>query len=369
MQRFIQKDFWQLNMAEPVPEATGSGKRLSIRQRMMDRLHRLISREADAVDVVSISYLGAFCEITINTTGLFIRAAEGTGQYFFTETTTVAQVVEQLNSYGIITATIINPEVSSKLAKAILPDTIVASENSYIQYPTSLLWQEMQVVEIALDEQRERISAAERQMYLHSADSNWLDIWASYHFGIERNRDEADAQYLQRALKELLQPNQNNIALEQIVSDVYGVSVKIRDAVPFASELPPPYTADDARNRFLLDMAIPADTAAEDAETLITRIKALVRKHKAAGTDFAEVPLRKHHNPDENIAVSESYKTSISISNINETLIGTALKYGAGWKYGTTGLKYGNTSPIKEQAVITVLNTSNVAVQQHLIGG
>lgn len=368
MKRFVQKDFWQLNFTEPMSDVLGSEKRTSLRERMMNRLHRVFNKEADATPVLDIQYTGSSCTITVNQYGIYVKATEGTAVYWFTDTTTLTDLVDQLNTYSIFVASLVSSEYSSLLAKGLFDDSIELP--AQLQYPKSLLWQEMQTSSFALTDQTERISNATNQLYFHSSDSDWLDLWADYYFSVERYLGETDSDYLSRAIKELMQPTQNNTALEMIVQSAFGMPVKIVDAMPYASELPPPYLPTDARNRFLLDMAIPAEYTTDQATALIDKVKNLVRKYKSAGTDFIEVPLRKYFQPSESISPTEAYHVSISVGMITETLSPGPIKVGAGWKVGTPGLKVGTNDAVKEQAnVQLLLSADSSVVAQYLIGG
>jgi len=370
MKRFVQKDFWQLNFAEPVPDLA-INRRPSMRQRLMDRLHRIFNKEPNNLPVIALSYSGSFCIITTTADSIYVKATEGSVLSYIDQGTTLSDLVTKLNTLSIFTASLVSSEYADWLAIGLFEDTIeVGSEPIQLQYPQSHLWQENKTAGISLEEQSARISAAADQMYFHSSDSNWLDAWAKDYFGIERYSGETDTDYRTRAIKEIMRPTQNNVALENIVFDTLGISANILDAIPYASELPPPYTLADANNRFLLDMAIPSELSDTEAQTLVDRVKAVVRRHKAAGTDFVEVPLRKYHNPSESLTVGESYSLNIDVAGITETLQDGPIKVGAGWRVGTPGLKVGTNSWLKEQAFVKVIKVSDDTVSaQYLIGG
>lgn len=370
MKRFVQPDTWQLDFAEPVADILGSEQRTTIRQRLMKRLHKVFSKEPDTTPVINIHYPGARCTVTVNANGIYVKAQEGTAYYLFSDFTTLSHLVDQINSYTVLTASLVDEKYAPMLAKGLFDDTIILPGQTYLSYPTSLLWQEMQTASFALTEQLARIADAEAMLYFHSANSTWLDLWANGYFSIPRHLGEIDSNYLARAIIELLQPTQNNIALEKIVEAAFGIRVRIVDAMLHVDELPPPYTEADARNRFLLDMAIDSSVTETDAEALITRIKTFVRKYKSAGTDFVAVPLRKLHQPAESITTSEIYSITISTSNLVETLQPGPIRVGAGWRVGTPGLKVGMNDAVKEQALVKVLLASdNTVVNQYLIGG
>lgn len=370
MKRFTQANFIQTSLVEPFVNTSSISGKIDLRKKLMDRLHRVFDKNRRSVPVVAVQYYGTRCEITISNDHIYIAANKGTGIYQFTNTTTINDLIAEINSYGILTAFLTSEEYGSLLAKGFASDTIVVTDTTTLDYPTSKLWQEMQTAAFDLEDQASRIQSAEQQMYFHSSDSDWLDYWANTYFGIERYSGESDIDYRARAVKELLRPTQNNIALENIVKEAMGVDARILDAQKYVDEIPPPFTAADAYNRFLLDMAIPMEMDDTEANILIERVKAIVRKHKAAGTDFLQTPLRKLNSPAEEVIPIETYALNITMNTIADTLQDGPIRVGAGWKVGTPGLKVGQNSAIKEQAMVQILLASNNnTISVHLIGG
>lgn len=370
MKRFTQANFIQTNMVEPFANTSSTSGKIDLRKKLIDRLHRVFDKNRRSMPVVSIQYTGTRCEISISSENIYIASNEGTALYQFDNATTINDLITEINSYGILSASIIAEEYGLLLAKGFATDTIVATDATTLDYPTSKLWQEMQTAAFDLEDQAARIQSAEQQMYFHSSDSDWLDYWASNFFGIERYSGENDSEYRYRAVKELLRPTQNNIALENIVRDALGIDARILDAQKYTDEIPSPFTASDANNRFLLDMAIPMEMDEASANILIERVKTLVRKYKAAGTDFLQTPLRKLNSPTEEVAPAETYAVGITMSGIADGLQDGPIRVGAGWKVGTPGLKVGQNTAIKEQAVIQILLASDNSTDSvHLIGG
>lgn len=371
MKRFTQKNFIQTNLVEPIVNASLSFGGIDLRKKLMDRLHRVFSKTKKAVPAVSVQCTsGNRCEITITKSNIYITSNEGNSLHYLTNTTSINDLISEINSFGILNAILVSEEYGHLLAKGFADDTIVVTDVATLDYPTSELWQEMQVAAFDLEDQASRIQSAEQQMYFHSSDSDWLDYWASNYFGIERYNGENDIGYRFRAIKELLRPTQNNIALENIVRDALGIDARILDAQKYTDEIPLPFTASDANNRFLLDMAIPMEMDEASANILIERVKTLVRKYKAAGTDFLQTPLRKLNSPTEEVSPAETYAVGITMSGIADGLQDGPIRVGAGWKVGTPGLKVGQNTAIKEQAVIQILlasDNSNDSV--YLIGG
>jgi len=186
-------------------------------------------------------------------------------------------------------------------------------------------------------------------------------------FGIVRFTAETDAEYQQRVLNEITSPTQNNVALAMIVKNALGVDARILDAVPYIDDLPPEQQG-DAVGRFLLDLSIDNSLSTEEAEILIERTQNLVRKFKAAGTDFIQTSLRKLEEKAETVTIVEAYRATISAALADQ--IGPGPIYvGAAWIVGTPGLLVGTNDAIKEQCIVTVLDTDENIVSRDYYGG
>lgn len=135
---------------------------------------------------------------------------------------TITDLATELDADGI-NVTIENNSLANMLARGLVP----ATDSATAYYPQSLLWLELLTYAWALDDQRNRIEALNAEMYLDTADGNWLDAWGSY-FGTARLSGEVDQKYCARIVREVTYPNQNNKALEQLVdyffSDYYTPS-------------------------------------------------------------------------------------------------------------------------------------------------
>jgi len=138
--------------------------------------------------------------------------------------------------------------------------------------PYSFLYVIMAVFASSLITTQQAIIEALKQLYLHSAETNWLDEWGSY-FGVIRNfnDDEADDDYRARIIAEVVKPKCNNVALELAIEQYTGQTVTIAD-----SATPTWFTLNYAFN--LLGGVSPDAYAA--------KISAIVNKIKAAGTRF-----------------------------------------------------------------------------------
>lgn len=331
--------------------------------RLLNRLHRVFNKDPQSTPVVRLDIYaaGAGIEVTANVISFADAALPLDG-------ITLNDLVGNINGLNAdVVATLLPGVDGTLLAKGLhsTADQIATDEGSVLlSYPTSLLYKEAQVYSWALADQLAQCQAAERQLYMNSAEDDWLDFWGNIYFDVPRYANEPDANYVVRIKNELFRATQNNIALAQIVKDALGMDVKIRDAMPNLSEIEPAQQA-NAPGRFLLDMGLPANMSDADATVLVGRIKDLIRKYKAAGTDFLDVPLRKLSQPTEQMNITESVAIGIT-AGINETFIPGAIKVGAGWRTGLLGLLVGGKT-LREQVNIKVLLASdNSLVSQQL---
>ena len=63
---------------------------------------------------------------------------------------------------------------------------------------------------------------ANSQLYLHSADGEWLDYWCRTYFGIPRKNFESDTEYINRTVAEIIKLKQNNKALEIALKQAFA---------------------------------------------------------------------------------------------------------------------------------------------------
>ena len=99
-----------------------------------------------------------------------------------------------------------------------------------------ILAAEMSTYAFALDSsiagipgQLQQLISASEQLYLHTASSQWLDIWCRDYFGIPRYPDESDSDFMSRVRAEVLSVKSNNFAIEMSVQQATGVILQIID--------------------------------------------------------------------------------------------------------------------------------------------
>lgn len=366
--------------------------------RLLSRLHSVFNKDAEAVDVISVTSTLEGHEMTASGLSLSINkvinegnepspVTSGSGSTSGSGATagglagvagkitegvasvdisqiTLSQLVDAINALPDFSATLLRADMGSFLARGVLEE-VECDVPGVLRYPTSILWTEMQTYGWALDEQATLLGLAEDQLSMDTAAEDWLDHWARDWFGVERMEGEADEAYAQRAIYEVIRPRANNIALSSIIKDAFGVDARLIDALPVAGSLSDPA---QAPCHFLLEMSIPNDLSAAEAQALIDAIKALVRRYKAAGTDFLDGVIEKLNKILESVTVSDAGFQIEATVTLSETLLPGPIRYGDGWVYGTPGLLYGDNDPIKEQIVVQTLDTGGATLSTALYG-
>jgi hypothetical protein len=109
--------------------------------------------------------------------------------------------------------------IGGQLARGIIPQNDTVTGGS-IAIHQSILWSELKPQCWTMTEQKNRITAAEKELYLHSADTRWLDLWGEY-FRIGRSEGEIDHDYLLRIIAETIKPKTNNISLAKMLMEAF----------------------------------------------------------------------------------------------------------------------------------------------------
>ena len=286
--------------------------------KLINRLHRVFDKEPRPIPVLTVS---TPCIITMSNAVATVLVS-GSTHTIATDGMTLSQFVTALGTKGV-TATLTSGAYQILIARGVLDthrqDTTV---DNHVYYSSNLFWQEMQVYGWMLQEQSDRLLRAEQQLYLHSAENEWLDYWLKDYFGILRDTSESDAQYKDRAIAEIIRIKQNNKAMEIALKNaVAAVDCIVRDAdITNGMSLQYDGTALYVGNdKYAYKYGsqpgcfyITTDLPSEDARTLDQITKTLVgtaNKIKAAGTKLDGVV----------------YKTSTSdIAIISEAAILTA---------------------------------------------
>jgi hypothetical protein len=189
--------------------------------RLLQRLHNVFNRNADAAKVLSVSSVAPNFAISLKGFALTM-AADGVDTVVINiSTITVGGLVEIINSTSFV-ATLSSPDHNNLLARGLLFD------GEWFSYPSTLLYQELQTYTWTLEESIAQRQAAEKQLYAHTAEGSWLDYWLSY-FSLRRFQSENDSAFFTRGVAELFSPKVNNKALMKIISKAVTYYVDVKD--------------------------------------------------------------------------------------------------------------------------------------------
>lgn len=140
---------------------------------------------------------------------------------------TIDQVVELLAGVGCAIV-YQNPELSSRAADSLIAGSGAQSQSNGDLFAVydSLLYSVLDAYAVALEDANVDVEAAIRQLYLGTAEGEWIDEWGSY-FGLPREDGEADEEYRVRLLVETLRPRVNALAIEKAVLDMTGKQISL----------------------------------------------------------------------------------------------------------------------------------------------
>jgi hypothetical protein len=191
-------------------------------ERLLQRLHNVFNRNADAAKVISISSVVPNLMVNLKGFALNIAADEVDTLIIDISAITVGDLVAIINNTSSFVATLPSPEYNNLLARGLLFD------GEWFLYPSALLYQELQTYTWTLEESIAQRQEAEKQLYANTAEGSWLDFWLSY-FSLRRFQRENDPAFFTRGVAELFSPKVNNKALMKIISKAVGYYVDVRD--------------------------------------------------------------------------------------------------------------------------------------------
>lgn len=205
--------------------------------KLLNRLHGIFNKDAKKIPVISVVYGGGSCLITVSNYTLVAVSTGGTVNIDLS-TITLSDLVTALDAEVDYTVTLLNAEYGTKLARGLIenPNQDMALDAN-LQYPTSLLWAELNTYGYALKETLDDIVLAEKQLYLDKTSGVWLDEWGLDYFGIKRETGETDAIYLARVINETSSLRLNNMALAKLMEGLVGFYVDVLDIGHFAQNV------------------------------------------------------------------------------------------------------------------------------------
>ncbi len=325
--------------------------------RLMDRLHSVFKKEPSGYPVLGITSSGAAgsFEVKDDTATVIIGGTPSTLDLLM-GTLTIANLAFWLRSKGLTVAEH-DPSILSAPASFLIEEGQVPFSDALsgsVNFAQSPLWIEMRTYGLILDEQAAKLGVGYEQLYLLTAQEDWLDIWGKDHFGVPRREGENDTDYATRIVYSITRPVCNNNALEIIIEETLGMTVELKDLFPYPDE----EVLDPTRKEFhfTLEWDGAGLTPAEQTAKLL-EAEALIQQYKAAGHHLLWPAFSGNKTLAEVVTVDDSgYEATLGYT-FSEGLPGTTIaRYGDGHVYGG-GLTYGEPmAALREQAVITILN-------------
>lgn len=271
---------------------------MDISKRLIDRLHRVFNKDPKKVAVMSVSFSGGACYVTISDNILTMKSLYGQ-KYIELSEITLSELVVAINLLDGYSASLSNADYASFLARGLFEDAAMdIAVNPNLYYPTSLLWAEMRPYGWALSEQSDRVRAAEKQAYLDKSEGDWLEYWGKKFFGVERSGGETDPDYSRRIVSEATSLRLNNKAIEKALMNAIGIKVDIIDLGTYSrgifytnflyskTNVPDSVLFDDSRFHEIIDSAFGVYIHS-DVNTLDNAakgyIKSIIEKNRAAG--------------------------------------------------------------------------------------
>lgn len=206
---------------------------MKITERLLGYLHRVFSRDPKRMLALRVRYDGTGMVMKVEDAVLTTTVTGGLGtsltvdlrQHTFS---TLADFIETQAGYSVEYE---NPQLGSVGAWALL-DVVTdqaASNGDHLYAYTSPLRAFLEAFAEELTTARKQIPQLVRQMSVPTANDVWLDELGSY-FKVPRLPGESDAVYGPRMIAEVIQPRNNNIAIEEAIRTATGVNARVTDA-------------------------------------------------------------------------------------------------------------------------------------------
>jgi hypothetical protein len=262
---------------------------MSVLAKLLTRLHGVFDKDPQRTPVLVLTHKG---NPQVSVSDLRLMGTEGL-QIDLTELT-LQGLVDTINMVPGYGASLTSSTYAKFLARGILEDGAHGvTEDPHLYYPNSLLWAEMQTYGWTLDEQSERLRQLTKQLYLHTADTDWLEYWTKDHFGKPKLVGETDQEYQRRAIQEIVAANQNNKALEILVEGALaGSTCDVIDSAADPDARLPDGTRPFTWFKVLVGFDLNSNNIYFDGK--YDKAIGLITKGKAAGTRLEYLELSGH---------------------------------------------------------------------------
>lgn len=321
--------------------------------RIINRLHRVFNKDPKPVAVVTLS---GNAVLTIDTASVTVRSGTSVTR-ILKANKTVLQLATEISTTTPITATPTSSEYSALLAKGILASTQqeIAADNK-LYMPSSVFFSEMLTYAWALEQQSSRIDGAEKQLYLHSADEDWLDVWGEGYFGIGRG-GVTDEEYRDLVIASVKAGSCNNMSMANAIRALSGVSdAAIVDATAQVTQTyngvllynaGVTYSGLEQPAQFQCNITLAETTTS--LSTILQHARGVINKRRAAGTKFKSFLMRQeltdraditdmqvtaaHAIASDTLPWGIRYDGSLNYNNADILAYNGATTYGGAWTW------------------------------------
>lgn len=292
---------------------------MSLLGNILSRLHGVFNKDPKRHPVLIITATDQNAQVSVTNLRLF-----GTGGMALDlSEITLQDLVTAISATPGYSAALISSNYGAFLARGILDDgSHGVLEDPNLYFPMSQLWAEMQTYAWILEEQTQRLRQISKQLYFHSSDTDWLDYWANGYFGCVRNIEEQDEGYLRRAVQEIVAPNQNNIALENMVEKALeGSSCQVIDSAADPDRL---IEGKRPLTWFQVLVGFNLDTGEVSFDGKTEQTLAIINRAKAAGTRIEYFEMAGHLTaPTATVALG----AAIAVTEVIEVFPSSSLAY------------------------------------------
>lgn len=210
------------------------------------------------------------------------------------EDLTIAELVEQINTYHNYSATLHSMGDTSAMRIA----EISGSTNNMVYVFNSNTWMVFKALALELRDAKAMMLETLKQMSVQGSTGYNTDYWCEF-LNNTRKTDETDIDFGIRAINEIKLPKSNNVALEVILEQYYGYSIDVIDlifeqtSIMYMNEVTTPmhnrqYPITDSdsisKEPGTFGLIFPINTISKWDTTDIDELRTIVHAIKAAGT-------------------------------------------------------------------------------------
>lgn len=143
---------------------------------------------------------------------------------------TFERLIEELDDQGV-TATLVDLRLAKILAAALVDDSFTLTAPVTLSGDFNPLTIYLKPVAFAVERHEVNIDIALAQLNVLTSRQYFADYWGLV-LGILRKMGESDVDYTQRIVDEILLKRDNNLALEQIIENEFGIAASVQDLWP-----------------------------------------------------------------------------------------------------------------------------------------